>query len=194
MTLSSNLSKIGFKLRQRICLSLSYTQIFFVFAGWALLIYLSNRTLRRGEISRLKDRLVDSVSLLQEKLSDKVEKLAEPPNREELSQLEFIVSAKATQLEFKVGQINRYVGFQLIRIDHIVQLRETDLYDPEELPMVFDVLFDMIEHIESRYDGYFYNDRSFIKYLGHKKLELQGAVLALLVMTLYVVLFNLATK
>jgi hypothetical protein len=142
----------------------------------------------------LKDRLVDSVSLLQEKLSDKVEKLAEPPNREELSQLEFIVSAKATQLEFKVGQINRYVGFQLIRIDHIVQLRETDLYDPEELPMVFDVLFDMIEHIESRYDGYFYNDRSFIKYLGHKKLELQGAVLALLVMTLYVVLFNLATK
>jgi hypothetical protein len=164
-------------------------RIVLIFLGWLLLIYLSNRTLRRGEISRLKDRVVDSITGIQEWL---IEELQTNPSKD-MEQVEALLSAKATQLELKIKQLNHYIGIEVLQVVNVAKIRGVDLFSVNTGALVVevnDVFFDVIEHIETVYDDHYFKLNPILRFWRVRKYELCGAGISMAILFFFFGIFH----
>lgn len=135
------------------------TQVFLVIFGWLILLLLSNRSLRRTEISRLKDKIIDNLQSLCDWY--KMESECDQPLK-----VEEYISAKITQIELRIQQFNNYCESTVISPDPLQKIREFDT--TKKIPKsdkaydFFSICSDLIEHVEVSYDMQFYR-KSWIK-------------------------------
>lgn len=161
---------------------LTYGQVAIALAGWAFLFYLHNRTLRRSEISRLKDRLVDKVEntyewLVKELEDESCDRLV----------LESNLSAKVTQVELRVRQLNHYVRCEIVTTENLAILRNIDVAQSNKqylINIANEAIADTIESIESSYDSHYFEQSYLTRVWKSRKEDLFGAALALAVICL----------
>lgn len=155
------------------------TQVAFAILGWIYLLYLNNRTLRRSEISRLKDRLVDKIEKLEPSYIEESDRL---PTSDPLL-LEHFLATKTTHIELRIAQLNHYIGTNIVPVDKLLPLREFDTSekDPSTLR---EIISDLIEQIEQCYDQHFVHRNFLARLWLTRKPEIFGAITALLIIVL----------
>lgn len=163
---------------------MSNSQIFLQFFGWGLLIYLHSRTLRRAEISRLKDAIVKQLSDFVEKIKSEIKK-----DKVDFLVLEEEVSAKSTQIEFKIKQLNSYSRLEIVSPSKIASLRNIALENIKDKSLVEktfnDVENDLIEHIESQYIEKMFKTNFFRHLYINRRPEIWGALFPLIILVLF---------
>lgn len=167
---------------------MSWSQFFALVVGWLYLFLLNNRTLKRSEISRLKDRLVDKINTECAWCINEIQR--ESPS----NQIEQIFSGKLTQIELRLNQINHYVGCELLKERMLFKLRDIDLLGSDSVEnkvhMIYSESADLIEHIEHSYDVHFVSTNILLRFWISCRLEILGALTALLIVTALLNLIN----
>lgn len=166
---------------------MSNTQIILQFIGWGFLFYLSNRTLRRSEISRLKDSLVAQIKKDTDWLNSQ---LLDAENK--TLQTEQLFTSRITQIDFHISQLNTYSRFKLIDENcllslwdlDIFQLKSSDKYTLE----INDISCDLIESIETSYTNNLFKTSFIRRWWLMNKPEIFGITSILIILTL---LFNI---
>lgn len=131
------------------------SKLFIAFLGWVFGFYLSNRSNRRTEISRLKDRLVDKI----EKVSAwYVGEIIEDDCNKMLVEQVFV--NKISQCETRMLQFNKYVGCNIFQVEWMGELRKIDFEKFSEDPTVFlvdvhDKFSRVMDEIEGAYDAHY---------------------------------------
>lgn len=159
---------------------MSNTQIIFQFLGWGFLLFLSNRTIRRTELSRLKDQLVEQIeglaSWLEEELKNK--------NNSALS-LERAYTGKISRIDLLLQQLNSLSRFKLLNEKVLFKFWDLDIdaiFSSKQLHELKQIQQDAIETIEVSYHSTLFK-QNFIKklYLNYKP-ELFGTVISLAIL------------
>lgn len=153
---------------------MSNTQIIFQFIGWALLLLLSNRALRRTELSRLKDQLVDQI----EQLSTWLE--AELENKDgNARSLERAFTGKISRIDLLLQQLNGLARRKLINEEILFEFWNLDIdliYSSKTLDEIKLHQQDAIEVIETSYHTTLFKINFFRKIYLHYHPEIYGAI------------------
>lgn len=162
---------------------MSYSQVVIAIIGWLLIVILNNRTLRRSEISRLKDRLVDKIQSIEAAIDAELDSEPNPLC------IENLISTRATHIELRVAQLNEYARHTLVGEEHIVQLRDFDIFSISDKSKVKiglrSITSDLIESVESNYDSFFLKQNPFARLWHSRKPEIFGMASALLILSLF---------
>lgn len=123
------------------------TQLIMTFIGWIVIFAISARTLRRNEISRVKDNLVKKIED-HLKIIDSLLKSDSAP-----LEIETISNSRCAQVEFYIEQLNYIVRFKLISKKNTALIRELDFRSSpgNDISSVSEIFYDLIEEIESEY-------------------------------------------
>jgi hypothetical protein len=159
--------------------------------GWAFLFYLNNRTLRRSEISRLKDRLVERVEAIRSWYVDEIRLDVDGKCRMSLEQN---LAAQITQIELRMKQLNFYIGCEVVDFEDLASIREIDNdIDRSTQDIVESVHYEfsnLIENIEISYDSYF-GVQSFLRRMWlSRKYEISGGVMGLIMLSCLFYVFS----
>lgn len=164
--------------------------IVLVLIGWLLHLFLNNRSLRRAEISRLKDNIVSKTENLQDWCVSEIRE----GNADHALLFETELSAKVTHLELKIQQLNNYIRAELIRPMELVPIREFDISreipEHEKILEVIELASNLIEGIESSYCDFYYNRSILLTLYREYKAPLLGALLALSLLYLMLITIN----
>lgn len=123
--------------------------------GWGFLFYLNNRTLKKSEISRMKDRVIDRIEKTQEWY---IKEYWNSKSDSERTEIEDHFSGKISNIEMRLSQINNYIGRNVFSSDCLVEWRSIDntaannTDKKKTIKSIHDVSFQIIDYIESRYD------------------------------------------
>jgi hypothetical protein len=154
----------------------SSLQVVLVLIGWVILFYLNNRTLRRSEISRIKDRLIERIDAVRSWYVDEVRLDSDGLNRLSLEQN---LSAHVSQIELRMGQLNDYLGVDILDFDSLAHIRTIDNDKSRPLQEIIEEVhvkfLDLSERIEVSYDRFFGSRWSFKKIWLVFRYELLGA-------------------
>ncbi|MEC8324949.1 MAG: hypothetical protein VX100_02370 [Pseudomonadota bacterium] len=168
---------------------MSNSQLIIALVGWAILFYLHNRTLRKGEISRLKDSLTKEIKDLFtwiEKSSNKSYSALE---------LEEELAGKVTLIEFLISQFNNYASSTLIDPDCLTKVRNIDtakiisnekFYQEDKL-----IQYDIIEQIENAYYEYTFSTNHLKSFWLNHKYDFKVIISTLAALVLYALFFKL---
>lgn len=168
---------------------MSNSQLIIALVGWAILFYLHNRTLRKGEISRLKDSLTKEIKDLFtwiEKSSKKSYSALE---------LEEELAGKVTLIEFLISQFNNYASSTLIDPDCLTKVRNIDtakiisnekFYQEDKL-----IQYDIIEQIESAYHKHTFSTNHLKSFWLNHKYDFKVIIYTLAALVLYALFFKL---
>ncbi len=156
----------------------SENKLFIAVLGWIYSTYLSYRSGRRTEVSRLKDRLVDKVEKAGQWYVDSIKGAALD------SMTEQILTNKVSQCETRLRQINTYVGCEICSVEIFKSLRDIDpsQYSANSRQFICDVheiFASTIDKIEEGYDLHFVKSNFFAQLWRTQKDFLLGAVIAL---------------
>ncbi|MFT4929851.1 MAG: hypothetical protein ACI8WB_005986 [Phenylobacterium sp.] len=166
------------------------TQLVIVFVGWAFLFYLNNRTLRRSELSRLKDNLTKA-------LEDLFDWLDETARKQELGALELeeALASKISLIEFRFRQLNDYAKFTLFDPTSLAVMREIDtaiLVEQKKLPQhIHNQQYDILEQIEQSYHQHYFKQSFFARIWISRKDDLTGVIAGLSLSILFFILVRL---
>jgi len=161
---------------------MSNTQILFQFIGWGFLLFLSNRTIRRTELSRLKDQLVVQIEELSKWLE--LELISEEHSARSL---ERAYTGKVSRIDLLLQQLNSLSKRKLLNEDLLFEFWDTDvdsIFLTKKLNGLKLIQQDAVETIESSYHSTLFK-QNFIRmiYL-HYKPELLGTVSSLAILYL----------
>lgn len=163
-------------------------QIILTLLGWVLLVYLSNRTLRRNEISRLKDRLVDLLIDLQKYSLEQLNNLGGDSQTSKHAAHEVGFSGRVTLIELRVMQFNHYLKRPLLNPEKLSDCRGVDLLPPynlrDKLIEVQRVTSDFIEYVETEYGQFYFAEFSFGRLWENHRSALLGAIAGLTLVAL----------
>lgn len=129
------------------------TQILFQFVGWAFLFFLSNRTIKRTEISRLKDQLVVQVEELTTWLKSELEN-----DEGSALTLERAYTGKVTRLDLLLQQLNRLAKRKVIDENILFPFWNLDVYSVYSTKKICEIKVhqqDAVEKIEISYHSLF---------------------------------------
>jgi len=124
--------------------------------GWGFLFYLNTRTIKKSEISRMKDRAIDRIEKTQEWYIKEYIKTKSDSERREI---EDYFSGKISHIELRLAQLNKYIGKEIFLPECLVDWRAIDntanneKQKQEKLKIVHDISLDIIDYIESNYDS-----------------------------------------
>ncbi len=112
--------------------------------------------------------------------------------------IESNLSAKASQLEFKINQLNDYARLTIVSTDCIAKIRNIDIeitYATKQVDKVFDeVENDLIEEIEGNYVKKLYKINFFRHLYLNRMPELLGALIPLSILYFLYLLIDLFTQ
>lgn len=136
--------------------------VFVAFFGWVVAAYIAFWTIKRSEISRLKDKVHDNADRL-------ILFIDSQGDHFDPDAIEEIYNGYVTHLELRVQQFERYAGFSLAESSDIKKLRDVDFYKSRSdvFSDVSGVCLDFIEAVEQRYKFCFYDGSrvNFFSYL-----------------------------
>lgn len=180
--------------------------LYLAIIGWFYLYVLNNRSLKRAEIGRLKDQVInqtleDSAWLIiyLDNLIKKLEFIAVKEKNVELHynnsksflleksmECEYIWTTKLTQIELKINLLNKLAKVELVNIDKISALREIDFSHtfPSERDLV-DLTADLIEEIESNYHYQFFDLNIFEALVTRHRASASGALFGFIILISY---------
>lgn len=169
---------------------LVYDKFIIAVLGWAYGYYLSNRSSRRSEVSRLKDRLVDKLDKTLSWYVDEVSDTAMTP-----VELEQVLADKVSQCELRINQFNKYVGVEIIDSSILATIRDIDvsccIADKRAPASIYTLFANTIESIECSYDEHYINlslqKRLWLEYGP----ELKGVFMAGVTLLVYISVFKL---
>lgn len=153
--------------------------------GWIYLFYLNNRTLRRSEISRQKDRLIERLESVRSWYIDEIRLDFEGSNRLSLEQN---LSAHVTQIELRIRQLNYYIGTQIVGVENLSNIRGID--NGKDRPVneiigsVHSEFSDLAENIELSYDRFFEGNNLLTRIWVNCRSELLGGIFGLAILGL----------
>ncbi|SIQ14358.1 hypothetical protein [Marinobacterium stanieri] len=152
--------------------------LYIAIIGWLIVLLLNNRTLKRSEISRIKDRLIDKLDSCISWLDSEINSDAFEPSLAEVQ-----LSGKATLIELKVRQLNHYVGTELLPVSEISNIRALDVFQPNKAELLVEAtetISDLIEKVEIRYDEFYFSTPLPKRlWMSHRQ-TMMGAFLSLL--------------
>jgi len=158
---------------------MSNIQIFFQFVGWGFLLYLSNRTIKRTELSRLKDQLIEQI----EGLSNWIElELNTEDNKTTARTLERGYTGRVSRVDLLLQQINGLAKCKLLNEDLLFDFWNLDIdlvFSSKELNDLKFKQQDAIETIETSYHSRLFKENIFRRIFLHYKPEIFGALLPL---------------
>lgn len=165
------------------------TQLTVALIGWTFLFYLHNRTLKKGEVSRLKDSITKEIKELFDWLDDTSE------SGYTALELEELLSGKITLIEFLISQINEYTHSDFLDPLWLAELR---YIDTEELLSNKKISqqerlrqFDIIEKIETAYHEQAISTNSLKKLWRNNKDTISGVISGLAILVLFAALMQL---
>ncbi|WP_417442488.1 hypothetical protein [Idiomarina abyssalis] len=173
-------------------------QSFYInFIGWALsligflVIYALNvRTLNRAEISRQRESIKSQISELLAWLKDlhfdsKIENYTD-------YQLEEMMAAKVSQIEFRINSFNQFAGKNIFEIDKLSELEiagtDTEASNDERNAMIYKSIlqsYDLLEYTEIKFDEYINSTNKLMRFYMRYKNEIHGLALGLNLLALW---------
>lgn len=170
---------------------MTFAQLLVVFVGWAFLFYLNNRTLRRSELSRLKESLTKELENLFDWLGETAkEKEIEEEDEKELKALELEdeLAIKISLVEIRFRQLNDYAKFLLFNPAVLSGIRKIDteiLLKGRKLPQEIHIKqYDILEDIEQSYHQHYFKKSFFASiWLNHKD-DIAGIIAGLSIVIL----------
>lgn len=166
---------------------MSNFQIWIAVFGWIFLFFLNNRTLRRSDISRQKDRLVERVDTIRNWYVDEIRLDEDGKSRMSLEQN---LSAQVTQIEIRIKQLNYYVRAEIVSPEILARIRGIDNSASRALREIIEEVHvecsELNEAIEVAYDDFFRDRNALRRFWLAYGYELSGAALALGVVWLFI--------
>lgn len=178
---------------------MSNFQFFVTLFGWAILFYLHNRTLKKGEITRRKDAIIQEVRALMDWLETDI------ASRLSHLELEEEIAARATLLNFSCRQLNEYTHKKLINLDWLYDISNIDvdtIYIDEKCSSgvensskrvtreVKAKFYDLLEQIEKAYHDSTKPNHSSRKYWREYQYEILGLMFGLFICLSLVTIFK----
>jgi hypothetical protein len=156
--------------------------------GWVIIYFLNIRTLNRGEISRHRDGVLNQITELVSWFNDIGYGTAEYKNNE----FEELLSAKVSQVEFKINNLNSFIGLKLIDPSNLAKL-EFDSSAAEKSceaskRLIFEA-YNLLEEIEINLNNYLENKTSFIRFYIRYKVEVQSVSFSITLVALWYFIF-----
>lgn len=155
-------------------------QVIFQFVGWFFLLFLSNRVIKRTELSRLKDQLIEQVSDLSRWMEDELSKNSRSP-----LELEDFYTARITRIDLLFQQFNRLAKYKLFDEDWLLELFDLnieEIHKTKNIDKLHTIQRDIIEHIEISYHSALFKLNFFRNLYLNFKPELAGALFALAIL------------
>lgn len=153
---------------------MSNSQIALQLVGWGFLLFLSNRTIRRAELSRLKDQLIGQI----EELSTWFEEALKSNDYTVIS-LERAYTAKVARIDLLLQQLNGLSKRDLINTGILFAFWNLDIeaiHVTKKLINVNDFQQDAIESIEVSYHSTFFKENIIRRIYFNYRPELYGVL------------------
>jgi hypothetical protein len=153
---------------------------------WIFLYLLHSRTLRRSEISRLKEQIVTSLSTYPAWIEKILQK-----ELVTISDVENYVAAANARLDFLSTNLNRHAKCEILPAECISKLTGVAIKDSHIASIkgikeiertTFDITSDLIEKIEIKYTEKMYTDNALKMLFNEYTPELKGAICMLLIL------------
>ncbi|MEX6663214.1 hypothetical protein [Pseudomonas sp. W2-17] len=130
--------------------------------GWSFTVYLQQRSNRRAESLKRKDKIVDKLEELSGWLESEIEKEIFSAPRAEST-----YSGMLSQIEIKISQLNNHVGRPVFNVESLSTLREVEIFESakENIDTPYSVresVADIVEEIESCCDGEYFARRGIV--------------------------------
>ncbi len=190
---------------------MSYVQFIVQIVSWAFIFYLHSRTLKRGELARVKDTLIKTLNELPTWVATKLD------SKISVLQLEDIYAGKISSIELMIKQLNGHKN-QIVDINLITKIRNIDIasykttistgdseHDKEErkeeerkeeerkseLMFQLDTLtFELVSHIENEYFSSLFSSFNLPRFIEAHKYPLLGATCGALIMYCFFYIFE----
>ena len=155
------------------------TQIIFQLIGWSFILFLHNRTIKRTEISRLKDQLVDLIDDVGDWVRDEI-------NEEYCSKVSFerAYTAKIARLDVLIQQLNGLAKCKLLNENLLLEFWNLDveeIFINEKVDKIYRLQEKVVEAVEASYHAEMFNKNFFRKVWLNYKPEAFGALLSVLI-------------
>lgn len=161
-------------------------QIAFQFLGWFFLLFLSNRTLSRTELSRLKDQVIVQIDALDEWL--KLEVLENDSSNSAIF-IEKMYISKIARIDMLLQQFNKLYKFEVLNPRVLLPLWDLDIElicEKKELSHLKDIQQDIIATIEQEYHDGLFTENFFRKLYQCYRPEIYGVISGLVAVSLFV--------
>lgn len=158
--------------------------------GWFYVLHLSNRALKRSDISRVKD---SCISVIEETVKTIVD-LKDSNNSNELT-IEAHLDYLATKLEFKIKALNSLTSCEIYNPGEIgLKIRSADSRKLAEIDLVYkrqlaSNLLNACEDLENKYQE-FYFTRSLRKIYLRYEHEIKGLAFSIFILAMLSILFR----
>ncbi|MCG9697440.1 hypothetical protein [Shewanella sp. Isolate11] len=153
---------------------------------WLFLYTLHSRTLRRSEISRLKEQIVESLSKYPTWLMEILEK----PNIE-ISDVDNYVASAIARFDFQSTNLNCYAKCQIFPIENLaklggIEIKENHLSSTPDKKNIekqaFNITSDLIEETEISYAKKMHNENTIRMLTNEYMPEIKGVICTLLIL------------
>ncbi|KAA0696326.1 hypothetical protein DT594_02920 [Halopseudomonas laoshanensis] len=159
--------------------------------GWIFVISKDHIALHRSEALKQKDSIIDKL----EKLNDWLEKTVATKSSN-ASKIETLYSAKLSDIEIRITQINYHVKSEIISSTILLPLRDLDFdlmsknkQDEISNRSLLNTL-NVCEKIHTTFHQYYFIDKGLIKTANKVFPELYGVAAGLLAILLFIFLIN----
>jgi hypothetical protein len=156
--------------------------------GWLIIYFLNIRTLNRGEVSRHRDGVLSQITELVSWFND----IGYGAAKYENNDFEELLSAKVSQVEFKINNLNSFIGLKLIDTSNLAKLEfdssfaETSSEASKRL--IFEA-YNLLEEIEINLNNYLENKIALIRFYTRYKVEVQSISFSISLIGLWYFLF-----
>lgn len=153
------------------------SQLTALLLGWAFTLYLGHRANVRAEALKRKDKVIDRLESLSSWVEDEVRKPHFDPATTEAA-----YAAMLSQIEIRMGQMNKLSGTEVCAAHEIATLRDVDFFSPD-LQIIHYQIRDrasgIVENIELGFNELYFERNGLLRRAQSVTPELYGVVAAL---------------
>jgi methyl-accepting chemotaxis protein len=169
-------------------------QLLALMLGWSFTVFIQNRSNRRAEALKRKDKIVDKLEDVSDWVDGEISKANFSFNQTETS-----YSGMISQIEVRINQLNNHVGRDIFDSSLIARLREIEIFESAEdnaqVPYkIREAASDIIENIEACCDAEYFGKRGFLSVVNDYYSSLKGIAMALISALLLVAVFQFFYK
>lgn len=142
------------------------TRELLIIAGWFISLWISYHAFNRAEVYRAKDKIIDRIDKMHEWIVKEIKSIKNDEDKIKMIQIvESFTASKLSQLELSASQYNKFVQYEVVDLNLILQIRNIDLIEgniEETIKALNDSIYNLSESIEINFSK-FANDSIFIK-------------------------------
>lgn len=153
------------------------SQLTALLLGWAFTLYLGHRANVRAETLKRKDKLIDRLEALSSWVEEEVRKPHFDPATTEAA-----YAAMLSQIEIRLGQMNKLSGTEAFAAQEIATLRGVDFFSPNLQTVHYQIrdrATGIVEDIEIAFNDLYFERNGFLRRAQSRIPELHGVVAAL---------------